>query len=283
MISTHHAADRTSPVKAVHTWSLFRTLGRYVAPGSMPSSDLPEAAGNGLTLLDLAGALAEHGYRSAQLCHFYFRRRETDYLREVRAAFDEAEVEIECLLIDDGDLTHPSTADAQQEWISGWLEVAQQLGAPRARVIAGKQAPTSATLSASATRLKRLAERHPDVRIVTENWHALLPDAASLLELLDRADGRIGFLIDLGNWRGPGKWTELTAVADRAETCQAKIITDAAGALDADDYRAGLRILRDANYTGPLALVYDGPDPDEWRRLDDAYALVAEVFSRLEP
>ena len=75
VISTHHAADRTSPVKAVHTWSLFRTLGRYVAPGSMPSSDLPEAAGNGLTLLDLAGALAEHGYRSAQLCHFYFRRR----------------------------------------------------------------------------------------------------------------------------------------------------------------------------------------------------------------
>ena len=201
----------------------------------------------------------------------------------MRAAFDEAEVEIECLLIDDGDLTHPSTADAQQEWISGWLEVAQQLGAPRARVIAGKQAPTSATLSASATRLKRLAERHPDVRIVTENWEALLPDAASVLELLDRADGRIGFLIDLGNWRGPGKWAELAAVADRAETCQAKIITDAAGALDADDYRAGLRILRNANYTGPLALVYDGPDPDEWRRLDDAYALVAEVFSRLEP
>ena len=25
--------------------------------------------------------------------------------------------------------------------------------------------------------LRRLADRHPELRVVTENWHALLPDA----------------------------------------------------------------------------------------------------------
>ncbi len=272
--------DRVAtPAKAVHTWSLFRTLGRYVAPGSMPSGDLPENEGNGLTLPDLASELARHGYRSAQLCHFYLQRRDTGYLMEVRTAFAEAGVEIECLLIDDGDLTHPTAADTHQEWISGWLEVAEQLGAPRARVIAGKQSPTPATLGASATRLHTLADRHPGVRVVTENWHALLPDSASVLALLDRADGRVGFLVDLGNWTGPGKYAELAAIADRAETCQAKVSTDATGNVDADDYRASLRVLRDAGYTEPLALVYDGPDPDEWRKLDEAYAVVREVFT----
>ena len=55
-------------------------------------------------------------------------------------------------------------------------------------------------------RLVQLAERHTDVRLVTENWHALLPHAAAVNELLDRTGGRVGFLIDLGNWSGPGKY-----------------------------------------------------------------------------
>jgi sugar phosphate isomerase/epimerase len=271
-------SDPLRRTKAVHTWSLFRTLGRYVASGSMPSGGLVEAEGHGVSLLDLPEELSRRGYRSVQLCHFYLASRGTSYLSEVRAAFDEAGVEIECLLIDDGDLADPSAADAHEEWIAGWLSVAAQLGAPRARVVAGKQTPTPSTLQGSATRLRNLADRHPGVRLVTENWHALLPDAASVLELLDRGEGQFGFLIDLGNWKGAGKYEELAAVAGRAETCQAKVSADATGALDLDDYRRSLRVLRDAEYEGPLALVYDGPDPDEWGKLDEAHAVVREVF-----
>ena len=48
--------------KAVHSWSLFRTMGRYVAPGSMPSGAMPEVAeASGLRLLDLPRELADHG------------------------------------------------------------------------------------------------------------------------------------------------------------------------------------------------------------------------------
>ena len=48
--------------------------------------------------------------------------------------------------------------------------------------------------------------------------------------------------------------------------------------LDDDDFRASLRLLRDARYTGPLALIYDGPDDDEWTMLAVEYAIAKDVF-----
>jgi sugar phosphate isomerase/epimerase len=245
--------------------------------GGLPEREQPEAGG--MSVLELPAALAAHGYRSTQLCHFYLPNREAAFLGEVRSAFAEADVELECFLIDDGDLTDPDAGDDQEAWVSGWLDVAEQLGAVRARVDAGKRPPSVETLDASGARLSRLAERHTDVRLVTENWHALLPDAASVLGLLDRAEGRIGFLVDLGNWSGSSKYAELAAVAGRAETCQAKCRTGNSGQLELDDYRTSLQVLRDADYTGPLALVYDGPDPDEWGHLETEYAVVGEVFA----
>ncbi|HET9647975.1 MAG TPA: TIM barrel protein [Microlunatus sp.] len=265
-------------VKAVHSWSLFRTMGRYVAPGSMPSGDLPEGGGGGLSLLELPAELSGHGYRSVQLCHFYLPHTDPGYLDEVRAALDAAGVELECFLVDDGDLTASAGADEQEAWLSGWLDVAEQLRAPRVRIPAGKQAPTPERLAESAARLRRLAAGHRSVRVVTENWHALLPDAAAVTTVLDAGEGEVGFLIDLGNWRGPDKYEQLARVAARAETCQAKCRIAENGELDLEDYRASLGVLRDAGYSGPLAMVYDGPDPDEWGHLEQAYAVVREVF-----
>lgn len=273
----------TTPAKALHSWSLFRTLGRFVAHGSMPSGGMPAGGGGGLDLLALPAALAEHGFSSVQLCHFYLPRVDPDYLAELRTSFDAAGVDLECFLIDDGDLVHPSDAAAQLDWISRWIEVAEQLGVQRVRVPAGQQPPTPERIAASAAALLELADRHPSSRIVIENWLALTPDAASVNALLDQTHGRIGFLIDLGNWTGEGKYAELEAVAARAETCQAKVMTDQSGAIDADDYRRVLGILKAADYSGPLAMVHDGPDGDEWGKLDEAYGIVQEVWGQREP
>lgn len=274
------SADRPEvAVKAVHTWSLFRTLGRFIAAGSMPSGNMPEGGGGGLPLLDLPAALARHRYRSAQLCHFYLPRTDAQYLQELRAAFDAAGVRIECFLIDDGDLADPADGDGQVDWLSGWIDIAEELGARRVRVPAGQRPPTPESLAASGRQLIRLADRHPETRILVENWHALLPDAATVNDLLDRTEGRIGFLIDLGNWTGPGKYAELAAVADRAESCQAKVSTAPDGSIDTEDYRRSLGVLRDADYTGSLAMVYDGADPREWEYLDRAHAVLQSVFT----
>lgn len=270
---------RRHPVKAVHTWALHRTLGSFVAPGAMPMGGLPASTGptQGLPLLDLPAELARRGYGAFQLAHFYLPTTEASYLAELRAAIAAAGVELECFLVDDGDPTDATRTAPGESWMSGWLEVATLLGAPRARVVAGKADPTPLRLDASAAVLRRLADRHPDIRVVTENWHALLPDADAVIALLERTENHVGFLIDLGNWRGPDKCEQLARVAHLAETCQAKIrVTDVG--LDIEDYRRSLTVLADTGYDGPLAMVYDGPDPDEWGNLEQAYRVVTEIF-----
>jgi sugar phosphate isomerase/epimerase len=267
-------------MRTVSTWSLHRTLGRYVAPDSATLGGpfmAPPAEPSGLTLLELPAELKKHGYGAVQIVHFHIPSRSPEYLAQLRGALEASEIELETLLIDDGDLTDLANIDRVEAWIEEWLGVAVALGAKRARLMAGRSLPTPELVVESAQRLVRLAEAYPDVRIVTENWMRMLPDAETVLALFEETGDAIGLLIDLGNWSGPEKYDELARIAPLAETCHAKChFPD--GVLDADDYRRTLTILKDAGFAGPLSLIYDGPDADEWGRLDDEYAIVQSVF-----
>lgn len=246
---------------AVSTWSLKRTL-------------------RSTELLDIPAELQRRGFSSVQLCHFHLPSRDAGYLDDLRSALTAAEIGLDSILIDDGDLTDPAVADDQQAWIAGWLDTAVTLGADKARVIAGKSSPTPERLAASSRRLVQLAQDHPGVRVVTENWFDLMSTAADVRAVLEPTDGQVGLLIDLGNWTGETKYDELAAVAGLAETCHAKAhsLPGNDGGLDVADYRRSLQVLRDVDYAGPLALVYDGPDDDEWAGLDQEQDVVGQVF-----
>ncbi len=266
--------------RAVSTWSLHRTLGRFTGPDSAINSGRfidAEPSPDGLPLLELPGELKQRGYDAVQICHFHLPPRSPTHLGELRAALDESGIELDALLIDDGDLTSATAADGAENWIGGWLDTATALGARRARVCAGRSAPTAETLGESAQRLVRLAASHPDVRVVTENWMELLPDANSVLALLAATGDSLGLMIDLGNWSGPDKYDELARIASHAETCHAKCrFPDSTP--DRDDFERALQILKDGGFDGPLALIYDGPDDDEWTALDTEFEIVQSVF-----
>ncbi len=266
--------------RTVSTWSLHRTLGRFVAPDSAtlggPFMEAPSEPG-GIALLDLPRELKAHGYDAVQIVHFHIPSRDPAYLTQLREALAAAGVELDTLLIDDGDLTDPENADRTEAWIGEWLDVAVALGATRARVVAGQAQPTPERLRESAERLVRLARAHPDVRLVIENWKALLPDGTAVQSLLRQTGDEVGLLIDLGNWDGPGKYDELALIAPLAETCHAKC-RFAGGEPDAGDFRRALRVLKDAGYDGPLALIYDGANDDEWTQLDVEQQLVRSVL-----
>lgn len=265
------------PTKALHTWSLFRTMGRFVAPGSAPTGALTEHDGtDGLALLELPAALAAHGFTSAQLCHFYLPTTAPSYLAELRDAFTGAGVDLECFLIDDGDLLDPEGA-AGERWISGWIDVAEQLGAPRVRVPAGDLPPTPERLARSARGLRSLAAAHQGLRVLTENWRSLLVDADSTRRLLDLVEGEVGLLIDTGNWDGADKYEQIAAVAGTAECSQVKARETAAGELDVEDLTRSLTVLREVGYTGRISLVYAGGDDDEWGRLEQMHEVARTV------
>jgi sugar phosphate isomerase/epimerase len=267
-------------LRAVSTWSLHRTLGRSIGGDSAVHGgpfmkSTPTA--NGLALLDLPAELHRRGYDMLQVCHFHLPTRSPSYLAEFRAALFESHIELEALLIDDGDLSDSDGADVAESWIGEWLEVAVALGAQRARVSAGRSVPTEAAIASSASRLVRLARAYPDVRIVTENWHRMMTDADSVLGLLAETGDSVGLLIDLGNWKAAQKYADLAKIAHLAETCHAKCHFTGSEP-DEDDFTRSLQILKDANFAGPLALIYDGSDDDEWGMLDVEFELVRQVF-----
>ncbi|GAA0307918.1 sugar phosphate isomerase/epimerase family protein [Kineococcus aurantiacus] len=254
---------------AVHAWSLDRTLGRFRAGTTAEPSGLP--------LLDLPAALHARGYRTVQVCHFHLPHRDAGYLGELRAALAEAHVDLDALLVDDGDLTSPTDAPAQEAWVSGWLEAAETLGARRVRVIAGKTRTGTAQRDASAA-LGRLATR-TGVRVVTENWLDVTRDADDVEAVLEPLDGAVGLLVDLGNWTGPGKHAELARITRYAETCHAKAHWDGP-VLDEDDYRRSVSTVLDHGYAGPFCLVYDGADDDEWAGLAAQREVVRDELAR---
>jgi sugar phosphate isomerase/epimerase len=281
MTADNSKKESTLVTRAVSTWSLHRTLGRFVADDSAahggPFIKAPPSA-NGLSLLDLPAELRNRGYDAVQICHFHLPSRSPAYLEELRAALAASGIELDALLVDDGDLSDPESADRDESWIGAWLDVATALGARRARVGAGKQAPTAAKLKDSGQRLGRLAAGHPEVRVVTENWLGMTPDASSVHTVLAAAGENVGLLIDLGNWRSADKYEWLAAIAPLAETCHAKCHFTETGP-DREDFRASLQILKDAGFDGPLALIYDGADDDEWACLDTEYGIAREVFA----
>src|SRR5262245_39111466 len=104
-------------LRVVSTWSLHRTLGRFVAADSAVHGGrffdtVPSP--HGLTLLDLPAELRHHGYDTVQICHFHLPQRSPAYLNELRAVLAASEIALDALLIDDGDLTHPDDADCHE-------------------------------------------------------------------------------------------------------------------------------------------------------------------------
>lgn len=254
---------------AVSSWSLHRLLGAtypYSAdPGKSAARQEPYGPG-GAELVDIPAQLADRRIGRLEICSFHLPSLDSGYLKQLRSALDQSGILLQTLLVEDGDPSHPSTAERDIRWIAGWIDIAAALGAQNMRVIAGKQQPSKDNLERAAGHLAWLAEQADGsgVRVVTENWFDLLPSPTEMNWLLDRLGGTVGLNGDLGNWASPAKYADLAAIMGRAEICHAKANYTAAG-IDADDYRKCLEACRQAGYAGPYTLIYDSPFfADEW-------------------
>ncbi|RFB82053.1 sugar phosphate isomerase [Rhizobium leguminosarum bv. trifolii] len=254
---------------AVSTWSLHRLLGAVYAysPDPDKSAAPKEPYGPGAAaLIDTPAALAARGVNRLEICSFHLPSLEAGYLSELRDAMKASNVLFQTLLVEDGDPSHPETAERDVRWMAPWIDIAASLGAQRMRVIAGKQKPIEENLSRAVRHLNWLAEKAEGsgVRVVVENWFDLLPSPVEMNWLLDRLDGKVGLNGDLGNWAAPAKYEGLADIMRRAEICHAKADYTVAG-LDAGDYRKCLEMCERAGYAGPFTLIYDSPFfPAEW-------------------
>jgi hypothetical protein len=274
----------TMPRLSVSTWSLHRALGRPALygpeDGIKPTS--PAGKSSALSLLDLPDRLNAIGLSTLEICHFHLPTLDQGYLSELRTALEQAHIELFSLLIDDGDITHPTHGSRDLAWITSWIAIAGQLGARCVRVIAGKSQPTEETLQRSAQGLSHVME-HADtwgIRVMTENWFSLLSRPAAVHDLLKRLEGRVGLCFDFGNWRGPTKYEDLRSIAPFAESCHTKAYFSPTDGMDKDDYMRCLDITQAAGFAGPYTLIYDGPNEDEWAGIASEREVVLPYLRR---
>ncbi len=257
---------------AVSTWSLHRLLGTTYPHNLTTDAVGPVEETYGPVvepLLDLPAALHNHGYHRMELVSFHLPSRDRIYVDELRTELKQADVVLQTLLIDAGDIADPQHGVRDEAWIARWIETANELGAEHARIIAGKQKPTREAIDRSVAALRRLADGNAGspVRLVTENWFDLLGDAATVNEVLDRLEGKVGLLGDFGNWKGADKYKQLAAIFGRAELCHAKA-SFTGGVLDAADFGRCVELAEAAGYAGPYTLIYDNDNPSEWAGLE---------------
>lgn len=268
---------------AISSWSLHRRLG-VTHPHDLDTDRIgarQETFGAGaISLLDLPGETAANGISRLEICSFHLPSRDSPYLAELKDALASAGVRLQTLLVEAGDLSDPNTAARDERWISGWVEVASELGAEHARIIAGKQQPTREALKLSASCLKSIAARNAgsSLRLVTENWFDLLSKPEDVLYLLEQTDGMIGLNGDFGNWSGPGKYDALAQIFGRASICHAKA-GFTGGEMDAEDYGRCVDMAERAGYTGPYTLIFDSEQPDEWEGVAIERAFIRERLS----
>jgi sugar phosphate isomerase/epimerase len=260
-----------SPALAVSSWSLHRALG--LTYPNRPDHDVEAIAeptyGSGrMTLLDIPRAVAAIGIDRIEVCSFHVPHRDAGYAASFRAALAEAGVTLQTLLIEYGDITHPTTRERDLAWIESWIDTAAALGAEQARVIAGRSQPTRAALDLSIAGLNRLGRygEARGVRVITENWFELLPGPDEVRYLFEGLDDTVGLNGDFGNWSGETKYADLEAIFDLAVCCHAKA-DFGGGVLHAEDYRRCLDAAEAAGFRGPFTLIYDGPNADEFRHL----------------
>jgi sugar phosphate isomerase/epimerase len=268
---------------AVSTWSLHRLLGK-THPHDLTTTAIGQAEptfGDGTArLIDIPRLLKSHWIERLEIVSFHLPSRDTGYLAELRSAIAEAGVALQTLLIDAGDLSDPATAGRDATWISGWVDVAEELGAEHARIVAGTRQPSREALDLAASHLNAIALRHEasPVKLVTENWFDLLSTPEAVHYLLDRTEGRIGLNADLGNWSGPEKYDALAAIFGRASLCHAKA-DFSGGEIDGADYGRCIAVAEAAGYTGPYTLIFDSDAPDEWTGIATERAFVLDSIA----
>jgi sugar phosphate isomerase/epimerase len=235
----------------------------------------------GLPLLELPEQLRAHGLSVLELCHFHLPATDPAYLQALRGRLEEAGVELFSILIDAGDIVAPDPAQqsADVAFVKDWIDRAGALGARRVRVDAGRQPPTPEVVRRSAGQLRELAAYAAGhgVAVSTENWHETSLESEPLLQILALCEGRVGLCADTGNAEATAdKYATLRQLLPHASSVHLKPRYTPLGAVEQDDLRRCLELLREAAFDGIITLIYDRKQ-HEWEGLAHIRQAVEDV------
>ena len=257
---------------AISSWTVHGVLGAPWflpdASGTMVNTAEPQPAA--LTLLELPAFVAADGFKLLEICNFHMPSIADDYLAELRQALEDSGVTLVNLLVDTGNL---SAADdiarrADIEAAKGWQDIAVKLGAKGVRLDCGTEAPTPEAIERSVEALRELIDYGASIGLstTTENWRQTSVESESLLQIMGAVDRPLQLCVDFGNAaKTSDKYATMRALLPQATSlhCKGNFSGDS---LDVEEFQRSLSLVREADFAGHVALIYDGTD-DEWDKV----------------
>ncbi len=257
---------------AISSWTVHGALG---APWYEPDEDgvmvnSAQSKPAELNLLELPAFIAAEDIKLLEICNFHMPSIDDSYLVQLRANIEAAGVTLVNFLIDTGNLSAADDAVWRRdiEAAKRWQRIACKLGAKGVRLDCGTDAPSPAAIQRSCDALRELADFGAELGLhtTTENWRATSVESDNLLRIMDGVGRSLQLCVDFGNAaKTADKYTTMRALLPRATSLHCKGIFDG-DALDVAEFRHALSLVRDADFSGHVALICDGTD-DEWRKV----------------
>jgi sugar phosphate isomerase/epimerase len=230
---------------------------------------------------------ADQGCPGAELTSYYFPPKVTDdYLLQVRRHAFLRGVAITGTSVGNS-FTHPAgpERDKQIALVKEWVDHAMTLGTSHIRVFAGtasKEMPIEQAVKNCIAALEECADyagKH-GVFLGIENHGGIVADPAGLLGIIKAVKSPwVGVNLDTGNFHGADPYAELAQCAPYAVNVQVKAEIRRAGAKASEpsDLARVVKILRDANYQGWVALEYESKE-DPWKAVPPLLAQLGSLL-----
>jgi sugar phosphate isomerase/epimerase len=235
---------------------------------------------------------AENGCDGAELTSYYFPSDVTDdYLRQVRRHAFLRGVSISGTAVGNTFTNPPGPArDKEIALVRKWVDRAVILGTSHIRVFAGGVAKDQSREDAVKNCIAALEEcaeyagQH-GVFLGIENHGGIVAEPKGVLEIIKAVKSPwIGVNLDTGNFHGADPYADLATCAPYAVNVQVKADIHRAGAKESEpaDLARVVKILRDANYQGWMALEYESKE-DPWKAVPPLLAKLRELMHGSAP
>jgi sugar phosphate isomerase/epimerase len=225
-----------------------------------------------ISLFDFVDYCAEQGCQGAELTSYYFPTPvTTEFLIKLKRHAFLRGIEISGSAVGNNfAVPAGEKRDAQVKLVKDWVDHAAILGAPHIRVFAGSKPKNLEVAEAKKLCIEALEESseyagNKGIFLGLENHGGIVAESGDLLDIVRTVKSPwLGVNLDTGNFQTDDPYADLAKCAPYAVNVQLKAEVQPRGKKKEEaDVPRLIRILRDANYQGYVALEYEAAE-DAW-------------------
>lgn len=224
-----------------------------------------------MTLFEFIDFAAELPLDAVELTSYFWAETTDAYAEKLKAHAAKKKLAISGVPVGNNFcLTDDAKYKAEIQKVKDWTERAAKVGAKTVRIFAGNLEKGD-TLEAAQTRVVaaiteccEVAEKH-GIMLAMENHGGITATPEQLLALVKPVkSAALGVNIDTGNFKTPDPYADIAKIAPYGVVSQVKTEVYPGGKKEEADLAKVVKILKDANFHGYVALEYEAAgDPKE--------------------